>query len=466
MLVIAAKIRMTEVDYQELHSHLFPGDGLEAMAFLMCRRAYHEERCVLLVNQVHSVPAEAYLCREPDQVRIDNHYLLPLLDKAEEQGYSVVKCHSHPGGAACFSNVDDISDRDVVTSFYQWQPNGPHASLVMSDDDIGARIVDEEGCFLDCLSVVVVGHQIRHFGMQLPIQDAQVQDRMIIAFGEATYRIFGSLTFGVVGASGTGGLTIESLYRTGAGGIVAIDPEILEAGNLNRVLHSRLVDAESGSFKVHIAERNIQDAGLGTRITAIPIDLKTEEAVRQLAWCDVLVGCVDKRGPRLMMNRLSSFYLMPYIDMGVRIDESGDGDGTSVSTAVHYFQPGQSFIQRGIFTYEDVRAEQLALSDPEHYQEQLGRGYVRHAQVTRPAVMPLNMVAAGLGVMEILARIHSIRDHDQLDQTAETFLSLNDGILLQRSDTGLCNSMSGNLGMGDVTPLLNMPVLSSLGEAA
>lgn len=466
MLITAAKIRMTEEHYQELRSHLFPGDELEAMAFLLCRRAYHEGRCVLLVNEVHGIPAEVYLCRNPDQVRIDNHYLLPLLDKVEENGYSMVKCHSHPGGVARFSDVDDRSDCDVVSSFYQWQSDGPHASLVMSDDDIRARVVDEEGGFLECISVVVVGHRIMHFGSQLPVQDAQVQDRMIIAFGEQTYRIFGSLTFGVVGASGTGGLTIESLYRTGAGDIVAIDPETLEDCNLNRVLHSRLVDVESGLFKVHIAQQNIQKTGLGTQIIALPIDLKTEEAVRQLAWCDVLVGCVDKRGPRLMMNRLSAFYLMPYIDVGVRIDESGDGDGTAVSAAVHYFRPGQSFIKRGIFTYEDVRAEQMALSDPEHYQEQLSRGYIQHAQVTRPAVMPLNMVAAGLGVMEILTRIHSIRDHDQIDQAAETFLSLNDGILLQHSDEGLCTSLTGNLGMGDVTPLLNMPVLSSLKNAA
>jgi len=466
MLVNAAKIRMTEAHYQELRDHLFPGDGLEAMAFLLCRKAYHEGRCVLLINQVHGIPAEAYLCREPDSVRIDNRCLLPLLDKAEEQGYLIVKCHSHPGGVAQFSVIDDLSDRDVVASFYQWQPDGPHASLVMSDDNIKARVVDEEGGFLDCISVLVVGHQIQHFGKQVPIQDPKVQDRMIIAFGEATYRVFGSLTFGVVGASGTGGLTTESLYRTGAGAIVTIDPEAIEAGNLNRVLHSRSEDAESGLFKVHIVHRNIQETKLGTHVTALPIDLKTEEAVRQLAWCDVLVGCVDKRGPRLMMNRLSTFYLMPYIDMGVRIDESGDGDGTAVSAAVHYFRPGQSFIQRGIFTYEDVRAEQMALSDPEHYQEQLERGYVRHAQVTRPAVMPLNMIASGLGVMEILARIHSIRDHDQHDQTAETFLSINDGILLQRSDEGLCPSMARNLGMGDVTPLLNMPALSSLKEVA
>lgn len=466
MLVTEAKIRMTEAHYQELHDHLFPGDGLEAMAILLCRRAYHEGRCVLLVNHVHNFPPEAYLCRDPDLVRIDNHYLLPFLDKAEEQNYSIVKCHSHPGGVAKFSEVDDISDRDVVTSFYKWQPDCPHASLVMSDDDIVARIIDEDGVFLECLSVVVVGHQISHFGKQLPIQDSQVQDRMIIAFGEETYRVFGSLTFGVVGASGTGGLSIESLYRTGAGRIVAIDPEILEIGNLNRVLHSRSEDAATDSYKVHIAQRNIEETGLGTEISSFPIDLKSEEAVRQLAWCDVLVGCVDKRGPRLMMNRMSTFYLIPYIDMGVQIDENGDGEGTAVNTAVHYFRPGQSFIQRGIFTYEDVRAEQMALSDPDHYKEQLGRGYVRHAQVTRPAVMPLNMVASGLGVMEILARIHKIRDHDQCDQSAETFYSLNNGILLQRPDDGLCSSMSSNLGLGDVTPLLNMPVLSSSREAA
>lgn len=466
MHVTAAKIRMTENSYQELRDHLFPGDDLEAMAFLLCRRAYHDERCVLLVSEVHGIPVEAYLCREPDQVRIDNNHLLPILDKAEEEGYSIVKCHSHPGGVARFSSVDDCSDRDVVKSFYQWQCDGPHASLVISDDDIAARIVNAEGNFLQCLSVVVIGHQINHFGKQVPVQDASVQDRMIIAFGEATYRIFGSLAFGVVGTSGTGGLTIESLYRTGAGDIITIDPETMEYGNLNRVLHSRIDDVESSLFKVDIAQRNIKEAKLGTRITALPIDLKSEEAVCKLAWCDVLVGCVDKRGPRLMMNRISSFYLLPYIDIGVRIDKNGNSDGMSVNAAVHYFRPGQSFIQRGIFSLEDVRAEQMALSDPEHYQEQLGQGYVHHAQVTRPAVMPLNMVASGLGVMEILARIHTIRDHDEINKASETFLSLNEGILQLHADEGLCPIMSANLGMGDVTPLLNMPALSAPRAAA
>ena len=466
MKPLAAKMRITEDHFGELQEELLPGDGLEAMAFLLCRCAWFENQCVLLVNEVIGVPPEAYLQRDVDAVRIDNHILLDILDRAEQDGYCIVKCHSHPNGIAQFSKVDDRSDRDVVASFYNWQPDAPHGSLVMSNDDVQARIVDDSGEFTDCLSVLVIGHKIRHFGDQQPVQNPDVQDRMIIAFGEATYRVFGALTFGVVGASGTGGLAIECLHRTGAGEIVGIDPEGLEKGNLNRVLQSRISDVAAGTPKVDIAKRHIKEAGLGTRFTPLATDLRTEEAVRQLAWCDVLVGCVDKRAPRLTLNRLSTFYLLPYIDMGVRIDENGDGDGTAVSAAIHYFRPGQSFIQRGVFSAEDVQAEQLALSDPEHYREQVGLGYVRQADVTRPAVMPLNMIAAGLAIMEILARIHPIRDQDDLEAAAETFLAFNDGMLLQRPDQGLCPSMSTHLGKGDINPLLNMPILSTTQVAA
>ena len=82
-------------------------------------------------------------------------------------------------------------------------------------------------------------------------------------------------------------------------------------------------------------------------------------------------------------------------------------------------------------------------------------GYIRGAAVQRPAVISVNMFAASLAVNEFLARLHPFREEPNASWAAVEF-SLASMELFGDPDEGICELMAGNVGKGDVTPLLDM----------
>lgn len=270
----------------------------------------------------------------------------------------------------------------------------------------------------------------------------------------------------MVGVSGTGSLVSEALARTGVGHLVLVDPEPVEVVNLNRVLHTTPADASLGRRKVDIAADAIVAMGLRTKVTILTQSLHSPAIIQALAGCDVVIGCVDNREARQILCRLAAFYLLPYLDTGVAIHATGTGDIQSVTAAIHYLRPGQSFLSRGVFDEDALRAEALARSDPSHHAELAGAGYVSGVQVDRPAVMPLNMVAAGWVVMDLLDRVHAYRDAEQRQYLDETFLSIDLGFVQGRNDSSLCPSLARYIGRGDMVPLLGLPALSTVEAAA
>ena len=106
----------------------------------------------------------------------------------------------------------------------------------------------------------------------------------------------------------------------------------------------------------------------------IPSDLGTASAVRAIAECDIVFGCMDGAEGRHLLNRIATFYLLPYFDLGVRLDADGHGGVEQVCGTVHYLQPGgSSLLSRGVFTLEEVRAEGLKRTDPDVYRGRFGR---------------------------------------------------------------------------------------------
>lgn len=459
-------LTIRESDYRRLRELLFPGDGREAVAFALCGLSRGRDRTRLLVREILELPSFAYTQRNPDQVLWQTRTLLPWLDRLEKECLSLLKCHSHPGGAAVFSPLDDVSDRQLLCACYPWNDGGVHGSVVLDESAAAARVIDQHGGFSPIESILVIGEGIRWASenTHTPIEDSQ--RRLTQAFGEGTYRALSRLRIGIVGASGTGSLVIEALRRTGVGHLMIVEPDTMEAANLNRVLHSTVEDARCARPKIDIVERAVGETGLNTSITLLPKSLQDPEAIHALASCDVVFGCVDNREARQLLCRLTAYYLVPYIDVGVSISATASGAIENVSASVHYFRPGQSFIARGVFDRETLRAESIARTDPAHYQEQQRQRYVTGVHVDRPAVMPLNMTAAGFAVMELLARVHGFRDTQAEGQFAENLLALDIGMLQPRRDDQVCPSLANVIGRGDIHPLLGMPALSTQEVAA
>src|SRR4051812_48895292 len=137
------KLRLTGRQHRELFDHLFPGDGLEAVAFALCGRAKREGAEVLSARHIFTVPHE--ICaRKSGSITWPGNFLAAHLNLAYRDNLAIVKIHSHPGDYAKFSEVDDLSDGSVHSSITSWLSNDDlHLSAIMlSDGRMLARSMD------------------------------------------------------------------------------------------------------------------------------------------------------------------------------------------------------------------------------------------------------------------------------------------------------------------------------------
>ena len=150
--------------------------------------------------------------------------------------------------------------------------------------------------------------------------------------------------------------------------------------------------------------------GFGTVVETIPENLLSPKAVKRVAECDVLFGCMDGAEGRFFLNKIASFYSIPYIDVGVRLDADGHGGISQICGTVYYLRPGgSSLLSRGAITMKAVEAEGLKRTNSETYESQVKSKYIMGVQEGRPAVISVNMHYASLAVIELLARLHPFR---------------------------------------------------------
>lgn len=457
-------LSLTEDQFAALQAHLFPGDGLEAVAFLACGRARGPDRERLVVREVLPIPHER--CnRTPVFIQWNAEDIETLLYRAEIEGLSLVKVHSHPGGYPQFSEIDDASDAELLSTIRSWvEADIPHGSVIMLPDDrLFGRYLWRDDAMRDIDLVNVVGPALRFWWARNEVDEdaaahGEAQDQ---AFGAGTTSQMRRLRFGVVGASGTGSPTIEQLIRLGAGHVVAVDDDTVERRNLNRILFATRKHADNGVSKVAAVKEDIERKNLGTVVTVIAKPVQSPEAIRALAQCDVFFGCVDTVGARFTMNLLASHYIQPYFDLGALLDAEPMPVGASVIKdilgTVHYLVPGRSsLITRDMFTLEDVRAEGLHKMDPAAAEQQVKQGYIRGARVSRPAVVSVNMFLSSLAVNDFLARLHPYRRLPNADVASIEF-SLAELRITADEEMELCPVMGLFVGFGDRKPLLGLP---------
>jgi len=228
-------------------------------------------------------------------------------------------------------------------------------------------------------------------------------------------------------------------------------------------LNATMNDAQRDVPKVEVAARAIAAMGLGTKVHTFATSLFDEEVIRALGGCDVVFGCMDSIDGRHLLNKLSTFYIVPYIDLGVKIEADGKGGVDQVAGSVHYLKPGgSSLLSRHVYTLEQVRAAGLKRTDPEKYRGQLAEGYIRGVAEDQPAVIQLNMLIASLGVNELLARLHPYR-LDPNREFAITRVSLSHGIWDHEAEATTCPVLARHVGRGDTSPLLDWAELSRVG---
>jgi hypothetical protein len=330
---------------------------------------------------------------------------------------------------------------------------------MLPDGSIFGRSIDPENGIVPLERIIVAGDDVAiHLGSSAGDPPAHAQRHQQL-FGAATTRLLRSLTIGVVGCSGTGSFVIEMLARLGALRLVLIDSDRIEYRNLNRVVGSCSGDAALGRSKVETLAESVARMGLGTEVLAIAKSLSTREAVKAVAACDVVFGCMDSHEGRRTLNRLATFYVLPYFDCGVGLEADGNGGIDKVIAASHYLQPGASnVLSRGIIRQKRADAEAMARSDPAAYAELRRQKYIEGVDEERPAVISVNALAASLAVNEMLARLHPYRADPNKRFASVRFVYSDMHLDVENESSE--GALKRALGRGDVEPLLDMSDLS------
>ena len=456
------QLRIAGKHYKSLQHHLFPGDGKEAVAVALCGRYERDGISILLTHKIELIPHEE--CeRDPHYVRWKTERLIPLLEEAEKSKMAILKIHSHPTGYPNFSITDNESDSELFKSVFGWcDYDGVHASAVMKPDgEIFGRIFNADMTTKPLEKISVAGETIKVFESQNAITD-EFSLRTRQAFGDETYAKLQQMKIGVVGCSGTGSPTIEQLVRLGVGTIVIIDPDIVEYKNLNRILNTAIDDAENKRFKTDVLATSIQKVGLGTTVISYNVNLyDNRNVLEELITCDVIFGCVDSVDGRHLISQLTNFYLIPFFDIGVRLDADGKGGIKGITASIHYIQPGlSSLFSRRLYTAKRLADENLLRQNPEDFKDLEKQGYVHNANVNRPAVISINMQISSMAVNELLNRIHPFKDESP-DRYSKVTMDYTDGCIMNESEQDFEEDAIAVkwVGRGDCKPFLRLSEL-------
>lgn len=460
-------LSMTGAQHQQLKDHLFPGDNKEAIAFLGCNRRNGDRRHRLLVREVFPVPHIACHHRGPSSVSWPTEAIMPLLEAAVGECYSLIKVHSHPTGYPDFSVMDDKADGELLPAIQKWvEHDHPHGSAIMfPDGQLCGRYMDSRGQLVDIATISVTGDNLQfwyaeNIGSTTPNFAASHGQ----VFGAGTFERLNKLSVAVIGCSGTGGPVIDQLLRLGIGQLVLVDDDVVEPRNVNRIPYSTMEDGLGARAKVDVFEEMAQRTGLGTEVITHQQNLWDRDTVLSVAQCDVVIGCMDSLDGRYLLNTLATYYTLPYLDLGVCLDTHRAPDKAGqireACGTVHYLQPGQSsLMSRDVFNMQAVAAAGLKRTDPDAFEGQLDEGYIKGVHEKQPAVISLNMFAASLAIMELLARIHPYREEPNA-QYASTEFSLASAELFPDKDPGPCPLLNDKVGLGDRSPTLDLPALS------
>lgn len=447
--------------HAQVKSHLFPQDGLESAAILICTRTPGLRRR-FLARDVILVPYAACKRRERDAITWPGEYLEQAIDLAEPTGSVMILIHSHPGGLFGFSDADDESDRKVIPSLFHAFGDFHGSAVMTADGAIRARLYDPSLQARTVDLVTVAGDDLHYWWADKATFTAPA-DRPV-AFTSGMTADLGRLSALVIGASGTGSVAVEQLARLGFGRVFAVDFDRLEWRNLNRILNSKRADADANRLKVEVFAEAVtahRGAGVGIPVSA---SIATRDAVLAAAQCDVAFCCVDTLEARHIADLIAAAFLLPLFDVGVVIPIRKKGDAFAIADVcgrIDYVSPGGSTLQdRGIYTPESLRGEYLRKVAPEAHQQELEAGYLKGLAEEAPAVITLNMRAAAACVNEFIARAFPFRlESNRLyARTQFSLAACEEEYFAEDVFTRTPNHL---LARGDAEPLLGLPALKA-----
>jgi molybdopterin/thiamine biosynthesis adenylyltransferase len=385
---------------------------------------------------------------------------LSVMKAANTAGECFVFVHSHPADHPTHSSQDDREERKLFEVAYNrvHTSNLIHASLVFSTPETPVGRIWLDGGSVKPLDVVrIVGRRFQFYfsGGLDHDADTTFHDRQVRAFGPDLQLLLKRLCIGVVGTGGTGSAVIEQSIRLGIGHLLIADGGFLDKSNVSRVYGSRASD--DGVAKVTIMQRLAHEIGLGTELELLDKPITSASVLKRFRDCDAIFGCTDDEWGRSLLNCLSLAYLIPILDLGVKINSEA-GVIHSVQGRVTSLRPGKPCLFcRNRISQERILAEQLAELNPAEGDSRRREGYIPELRQRDPAVITFTTAVAASAVGELLHYLTGFKgpEHD-VSEILHRFDSTAINTPGARSKPKCICSDTGAFGRGDQRRFLGM----------
>ena len=456
----SSTLALAGTTHAQLQLHLFPGDGLEAAAILLCTRT-PGPRTRLLVREVLLVPYTACPRRMRDAITWPGRFLEDAIDRGETEDLCLILLHSHPSGQLSFSEIDDASDLTTIRSLFQAYGDLHGSAIMVPSGAMRARLYGPDLVSRPVELVTSAGDEIRYWWDDECSAPSAANVRPV-AFTSSMTDKLNRLTATIIGVSGTGSIEAEQAGRLGFGGVTTIDFDRVKRRNLNRILNTTQADATAQRLKVDVVAKAITaHRGVGVA-KPVAASINTREAVLAASQGDLLFCCVDTLEARYLADLIASVFLLPLFDVGVVIPVRCAESGIAIADAVgriDYVQPGGASLgDRSVYTPERLRAEYLRSVAPDAHAQEMEAGYIQGALEEAPAVITLNMRAASACMNEFILRAYPFRIDPNRDY-ARTVFSLAASDEDHFSEDYFPIGPKPLLGRGAKEPLLGLPSL-------
>lgn len=439
---------------------------LESAAVILARRVVVGEKIRLLARSIHWVEEHAYIERTSRHMLIRPEGYVPALGIAETDRAVPIWFHTHPGedGVPRPSCWDKKVDDDIADLFRLRSGSDYYGTLIASPrgDDIAftGTLQPDDGLATAIDRVWRVGDRWRltlAFDAETdPV--AEIFDRNVRALGPAIQKVLGEIRVAITGAGGTGSAVAEQLVRLGVRRLLLIDADELSASNVTRVYGSTTADV--GRLKVEVLRDHLTRIAPDLQCEVIPEMGTLKHIAQALSSADLIFGCTDDNAGRLVLSRLSTYFLLPVIDMGVILSSDARGILSGIHGRITTLTPGAAcLVCRNRIDMARAAAE---LQTPEERRRLADEGYAPALGQTEPAVVAFTTAVAAAAVNELLERLIG---YGPTERPSETLLRLHEREIstnrIAPREAHYCHPASGKWGAGDGDPFLEQlwPVL-------
>ncbi|MDP9172861.1 MAG: ThiF family adenylyltransferase [Planctomycetota bacterium] len=193
----------------------------------------------------------------------------------------------------------------------------------------------------------------------------------------------------VVGAGALGNEIVKNLALLGVGNVLIADLDRIENSNLSRSVLYRASD--NGKFKADVAAKAARDIYPGMKTHAFNGNVVYDLGIGVFRWADVVIGGLDNREARLVINRNCQKVNRPWVDGAIE----------TIAGTARVFAPGEGPCYECTMSKTDWQLLQNRRSC-----NLLTRAEMQHGKT--PTTPTISSIIAGVQCQEAVKLIHGM----------------------------------------------------------